>query len=92
MIRVPLADVNAPAQLTVRVRLGTDAATENSWNIWVYPAQLPPVPPGTEPVRVAHALDDETRAALAAGGRVLLFSSPKDLQNAVPGSFMPVFW
>ena len=92
MIHVPLANVPAPARLTVRVGLAQERTTENTWNIWVYPAQLPPAPVAVQPVRVVHAFDADTRSALAAGGRVLLFASPKELGNAVPGSFMPVFW
>ena len=92
MIHAALADVPAPAQLTVRVGLAQKRTVENTWKVWVYPAQLPPLPPAVQPVRVVHAFDAETRAALAAGERVLLFASPGELGNAVPGSFMPVFW
>ena len=92
MIHATLANVSPPAQLTVHVALAQNPTVENTWNVWVYPAQLPPAPPAVQPVRVVHAFDADTRAALAAGERVLLFASPKELRNAVPGSFMPVFW
>ena len=92
MVHATLVDVPAPAQLTMHVALAELPTVENTWKVWVYPAQLPPAPPVVQPVRVVHAFDTDTRAALAAGERVLLFASPKELGNAVPGSFMPVFW
>jgi hypothetical protein len=68
-IKAPLNGVQAPARLVVTL----DAAgTQNSWNIWVYPASQPPAPTN---VRVVHEFDEATRKALAAGERVLLFSS-----------------
>ena len=108
-ISVPLDCIHAATRLTVTLSAG---GTSNSWHIWVYP----PVSAGTPAnVRVVHAYDQATRSALAAGERVVLFSSPTDGvidpqqtmfppesvwklpsaqpgRNAIPGSFLPVFW
>ena len=71
-IEIPLNTIVAPARLVVTLKA---AGTENSWNIWVYPAQQPEPPKN---VRVAFTFDDATRKALAEGERVVLFSSPKE--------------
>ena len=71
-IHASLSACAAPARLVVTLRAG---GTSNSWNIWVYPATQPPPPAG---VLIAHEFDQATRDALAAGGRVLLFSSPTE--------------
>jgi hypothetical protein len=64
--------VSAPARLVVTL---SAAGTSNSWNIWVYPAHRPSPP---SDVFVAHQFNQEARDALAAGRRVLLFSSPTE--------------
>lgn len=71
-INADLSKVAAPARLVVTL---SAAGTANSWNIWVYPATQPPPPAN---VLIAHEFDQTTRAALAAGRRVLLFSSPSE--------------
>ena len=71
-IQAALVGVSAPARLVVTLRAG---GALNSWNIWVYPAHQPP-PPAR--VCIAHAFDQTTRDVLAAGGSVVLFSSPKE--------------
>jgi hypothetical protein len=87
-IEVALAKVKAPAKLTVTVALkGTDVA--NDWDVWVYPAGEAAAPQG---VTVTEAWDEKTKAALAAGGRVLLLPQLRTLGQSVPGSFTPVFW
>ena len=100
-IKAALDGVKAPARLVVTLEA---AGAQNSWNIWVYPSTQPPAPSN---VRIVHAYDQATRDALAAGERVLLFSSPKEGLGKVPrwdtprvepgrtavhGSFMPAFW
>ena len=108
-ISVPLDGIHAAKRLTVTLSAG---GTHNSWHIWVYP----PVPETTPAnVRVVRSYDQTTRDALAAGERVVLFSSPTEGvlypqqtmfpqesiwklptaqsgRNAIPGSFLPVFW
>ena len=97
-IKAPLTGVTAPTRLVVTLNA---AGTSNSWNIWVYPATQPPAPTN---VRIVHIFDQATRDALAAGERVLLIPPSSlmgpnilrepsgQIQNAVPGCFMPTFW
>lgn len=108
-VAAPFTKVTTPAKLIVTLKA---AGTSNSWNIWVYPNTQPVIPQG---IHITYAFNQETRNALAAGEKVLLFSSPKEGlivrprnmyapdslrylpvakpgMNAVPGSFMPVFW
>ena len=69
-ISVPLNQINIATRLTVTVSAGE---THNSWHIWAYPPVKFELPPN---VRVVHAYDQATLDLLAAGGRVLLLSSP----------------
>ena len=88
-IEAPLAKAPAPTKLTLTISLaGTDIV--NDWDIWVYPpAADVPVPEG---VTVAETWDEKTKAALEAGGKVLLLPPLRTLAQSVPGSFTPVFW
>jgi hypothetical protein len=90
-VHVPLSTVSAAERLVVKVALG-NTGIENSWNIWVYPAQLPPEPPPRHSVYIVHDFDEATQEALRNGKRVLLFPPVTALSHSVPGSFMPVFW
>ncbi len=63
----------------------------NDWDVWVYPKPSPaPAPAG---VLVKSALDGEARAALAAGGKVVLLVPPERKGDTLlPIRFLPVFW
>ena len=80
-------------------RLGTDRPLrsvrgENDWDVWVYP------PPGdltpAEGVTVAHELNDQALATLAAGGKVLLLLPPGKVKGDKLGrvelGFSSIFW
>ena len=87
-VEASLNKVVAPARLTLTVALdGTPIA--NDWNFWVYPTEV-----GTAPgdVVIATAWNDETRAALAAGKRVLLSPPKSAFAKSVPPLFTTVFW
>jgi hypothetical protein len=71
-INAALAEVHAPAHLTVTL---SAADVSNSWNIWIYPAKQSAAPAN---VFIAHAFDSTTRETLAVGRRVVLFSSPTE--------------
>ena len=72
-IRLPLADVAAPARY--RLVVGLDGTGfENDWDVWVYPPGVSTDPPGN--VTLARDLDEATLARLEAGGRVLLQVPP----------------
>jgi len=90
-ITIPLTHVAAPQQLTLTLCLPrTDY--RNHYPLWVYPAKLTPaVPPG---IIVARSLDNQARAALAAGGRVVLLPDSATLAkgNSFDGAFITDFW
>lgn len=88
-IRVDLAAVEAPARLRIEVsRLDLGAA--NDWSVWVYPAAPTAADEGAAPVLET---DDwsAARAALAAGGRVLL-DARRILRQPVVTRLEPPFW
>lgn len=80
---VDLEKFPAPARYTVTL---SGAGTSNNWRIWVYPDRPLRIPGD---VIIAHSFDQATRAALAAGRRVLLFSSPKQGVIVPPRAFYP---
>lgn len=79
-----LPALNTATRLTVKLNIGK---TSNSWNIWVYPSQ-----PAQQPtdIHIAYEYNDETRAALKRGEKVLLFSDPtKGLYKINHSMFQP---
>ncbi len=89
MFCFPLAKVEAPQRLTVRVSL-KDTPFVNHYNIWVYPPEVDTsVPQG---VRMIHELDSPVLIDLAQGGRVLLLPDLKKLKHSIKGSFQTDFW
>jgi hypothetical protein len=87
-ITAPLDKVERATKCTVTLSL-KDTGYSNSWEIWVYPTPANINPPAN--VMVSHAWDDAARAALAKGGRVVLFPA-LDPTLGLKGSFKPVFW
>ena len=90
-ISVALSDVTKPIRgyLSVEVREDNDCtgAYQNSWPIWVYPADNKPDKTG---ITVTRQLDRTAQNALAAGKKVLLM--PKDAKNTVGGLFQTDYW
>ena len=63
---------------------------ENSWNFWLYPADVDTSPPAD--VLVTSNWSD-AKAALARGGKVLFTPSPSALDDTSPPlDNVPVFW
>lgn len=88
-MRVPLAGVNAPARLTVKMELrGTPYA--NSYSLWVYPARIDTSAPAG--VQIADRLDGPVLKTLQGGGAVLLLPRLDKLPFSVAGAFQPDFW
>ncbi len=74
-------------KLTVGLR-GT--SFENSWNFWVYPAQVNDAV--SQDVLITSTWP-EAEARLAAGGKVLFQPTQKDLDSSNPKlSTVPIFW
>jgi hypothetical protein len=88
-LQASLASASAPCKATITVSLpGTEFA--NDWDIWIYPANVSPVPPSN--VLVVREWNDETKQALADGRRVVLFPKEVSRVKSLPGRFLPVFW
>ncbi|HET6452927.1 MAG TPA: discoidin domain-containing protein [Armatimonadota bacterium] len=86
-ISASLAEVSAPAKLTVTVSLkGTNAS--NSWNIWVYPPKADPNP---SDVVVTQSIEEMT-SNLRAGRKVLMIAPKRLLVQPGTGSPYTVFW
>ena len=81
-----LSDIKDASKLSVKVLLpGTDY--QNSWNIWVYPAQQT-----VNYQDVVYTRDvSEALSQLEKGKKVLLNPDWKTIQG-VEGKFVPVFW
>ena len=91
-IRVPLTgeslDLKKARKLTVTIKL---AKCENSWDIWVYPLELPLCP---EDIYETQVLDYNVWRVLEEGGKVFL--TPPATREALPVSvrtqFSTNFW
>lgn len=94
-----LSKLNAPAQYKLDVTVGPQPLKsfgvlppyfENSWNFWLYPAQIAAATPPD--VFVTSSWDDAQKK-LAAGGKVLFQPRLADLAwNSPPLARVPVFW
>jgi hypothetical protein len=88
-----LSEVQAASKLTLTASLkGT--AYANDWDIWVYPPKVGTVaPPG---ILVTDDLNDEARATLRKGGKVLLVPRPGRVRGGesgpIPAGFTSIFW
>jgi len=90
-INIPLRDIPAPRRYKLVVSLG---GFENDWEVWIYPAQVDTQPPAG--VTIVEQLNDDARAALDAGGKVLLLAPPERVKNVSPDEvklgFSSIFW
>ncbi len=91
-IAAPLAEVNAPAQLRLTVRIeGSDSA--NAWDVFVYPAAIDVSPP---PGIVVTENLGQAKAALARGERVLWMPRVAEIRDdperPLIAGFSPMFW
>ena len=86
-VRIPLEAIPAPAALKLTLAL-EGRLIRNSYGVWVYPEAPDTSPHG---VTLARTIE-EARAALQAGGRVLLIPDPARLPGSIQGWFAPDFW
>ena len=91
-VSTDLREMLAPEKYTLVVGLA-GTSFENDWNVWVYPAQLPPEP---SDVLVTSKFDDTARRCLQSGGKVLLTIPGKAVRNydkdPVALGFSSIFW
>jgi hypothetical protein len=88
-ITAPLASVAGPAKLRLIVRV-PEAAAENDWDLWVYPAG-PPVesPPD---IHVCSELDEPARRHLSRGGKLLVMLPADRIATDRVLGFSSIFW
>lgn len=91
-IRIPLAEVDAPAKLTLTVG-ATGEDFSNSWDVFVYPEKN--ADPSLTDLMITRSLD-EAKDKLAKGGTVLWMPPAAQVRNdpAQPliSGFSPIFW
>jgi hypothetical protein len=88
-IELPLANVKAPAQLSVTLSV-KDTPYTNNWDIWVYPADLDEKPP--KDVLIADQLSEEVSNALKGGKKVLMMPPLNTIDSDIPTGFTTIFW
>jgi hypothetical protein len=85
-IAADLSDIKQATSLTIYIEIeGT--AFKNSWQIWVYPAEIKINPADI----IITSNKDEALKALAEGRKVLFSPKPQEI-NGVEGKFVQVFW
>jgi hypothetical protein len=91
-IEFPLNSIITPQQLILTVKLD-NTSFENSWNVWVYPAQAAASSPA---VYVADKWNDEIIERLERGENVLLTTAKGSVLpekgGSVPVGFSSIFW
>ncbi len=89
LVEMPLADMPAPAKLTLQVRFSKDF--KNQWDFWVYPEPGPVSQPAA-PVVVTRDYQEALRL-LRQGKTVLLEAAGQvKLGSDVVQHYLPVFW
>jgi hypothetical protein len=84
-----LESIDTAQKLTLEIALpGTPY--RNSYDVWVYPAEIDTTEPAD--VLVTRQWDDRARRKLADGGRVLLMPNRGELKDTVAMSFQSGFW
>lgn len=85
-----LSSLTRPEKLELVVTHSDDSRVKNSWPIWSYPVDEPPIK--KEDFVVHRGLTESCLADLEAGKRVLLLPVPGAIKKPVAGRFIPVFW
>ncbi len=90
VIKQSLASVAKPSKLSLTVEV---AGYQNSWDIFVYPANLPET---SQEIMVTHILDKKAIETLNSGGKVLLTLKKGALKDGKGGNiaigFSSIFW
>ncbi len=88
---VGLCQEGQPVRLHINTSVDGGKAGNNSWQIWVYPTELPEVSVGN--IVIADSLTREVVDALNSGKDVLLTAAGKVRYGSdVVHTFLPVFW
>lgn len=86
----PLNSIDHAQKLTISLAL-EDSRFKNTWDIWVYPSNLPQIDEGG--IHFANSLHEEALKALKNGEKVLLFANQLGTdKNSVELNFHPLYW
>lgn len=90
-INVDLSEIKKAEKLTLSV---TVQDFKNTWDIWVYPSELPIL--NKEKIKVVHKIDANTSEFLEKGGKVLLSINKGSIKEEKGGNiavgFSSIFW
>lgn len=94
-VTMPLAAIAEPTKLTLTVTTtpanDVGQRVENSWDFWVYPADVRM--PEADGIYVTDTLDAKAVETLRGGGRVLIEAAGRvRLGSDVKQTYLPVFW
>ena len=93
IVRQSLAEIAAPAKLTLTVDIGN--SVQNHWDFWVYPAISSESLTGqvSSSLHITDSLDAKAIKVLRKGGKVLLTAAGHvTLGSDVKQTYLPVFW
>lgn len=93
-IEVALKSVTKPTRFDLVATLNCPSENGrqvlNTWPVWVYPKA--PAPDGPSVVRELHAWNEEAKAELRKGGRVLLTPTSDNWADTLPGAYATDYW
>jgi len=88
-LSIPLNKIKEAVKLDLVIAIkGTDY--RNQWGVWVYPKQLPELP--LKEVMMAHQWDDQVKAHLEKGGKVLLLADTAKIKSDADPVFSGISW
>ena len=88
-IDAPLSKVTRAQKLVLHIAVPA-AQAENTWDLWVYPTNVPHDIPAD--VHWTYSLDDDAKAVLQRGGDVFLMLPPDRVKTDVALGFSSIFW
>ena len=89
-VNFPLSSIKKAQKLNLEVYFD-HTGISNNWDFWVYPAALPQ--PDTTGIYITDEINDQTKAILNQGGKVLLLLAGKVEQGKDVVQYMtPSFW
>jgi len=92
-ITLELSEITTPQKLKLTAYIND---RDNSWDLWVYPSELPNIGKNDEEIKVVQNLDQRTIKFIEEGGNVLLTPKKGSVKNEKGGSvqvgFSSIFW
>lgn len=86
IMELPLSAINSAKRVTLTLSL-EKTEYSNSWNIWVYPTQLPAIE-----TNIIYTRDFTTAMKAVNEGKDVLFNPEWEKLKGIEGKFVPVFW